>query len=194
MKMETYERAYYFGKEVKTVFAFLRFVALAAGKDGTRPMMMRRILVEDGCAIATDGRRLHFAKLPTSNTKVDGKMIETDLIEPGDYRIIVNSASAVAIGKLKDADQFPAYKKILPVAPVVKTIDYLGWPKTHRKFAFEFTKYCHDAGRYCAVSMDYLADLSGYHWDVKIRSMEDTMAIEFNSGDMSAIIMPMNID
>lgn len=80
----------------------LRAVCAALSKDATRPALTH-LLIEDNTAIATDGHRVHLAKL-------------ADVFQDGLYRVIKSTKSAfVALpsGDLTPSD-FPAYKRVIP--------------------------------------------------------------------------------
>lgn len=80
----------------------LRAVCAALGKDKNRPVIAY-LLIEDNHAVATDGHRLHIAKL-------------CDTIPDGVYQVVKSTKSAfVALpsGDLTPTD-FPSYKRAVP--------------------------------------------------------------------------------
>jgi len=192
--MKKYGCAYEFTDKTARTFYF---VSLGTCYDRTRPMYANRILIEDGKAIATDGKRLHIAVLPKQYKTVNGEKVETELIEPGDYQIIKASSKSVVLAKLTgDFITFCNYKKAIPNGIIEKSMHFIGFRKTHHLFYNEVSKLILFINN--GINVKYLADLKDYTWKVEVLKGEDKngrsgIPVTFTSAGLTAIIMPLNL-
>lgn len=182
--MKVFEKAYEFTGMAGNI---LKWVAAARStKDWSEKIEV--VHVEDGQAIATDGRRIHVAKLPT--VREPGKA-EYTILPDGDYRVLAETRKTITLG-LVEAVDFPDWKRAIPDGEVEKEVDfYVRDKKSVPIKAAELIVQCGAAG---AVNADFLKPLAGTSWVARIRKAKSEYsfkAVEFACGDLTAYIMPL---
>jgi hypothetical protein len=159
------------------LFSSIRFLAEAVSTDPTRPFM-RGIRVEiDGKAkilTATDGRRLHQLTVDSLD------------IEAGDYTVI--KKSDIATLTLAETVDFPDWRKVIPE----NTVDlYKGMFIDKR----EMEEPVYLLNRLdITMRLDFLGALNGLAWNVRQDVGGRSHAVIFESGDLKAVIMPLNAE
>jgi hypothetical protein len=169
------------------------FLAKALSDDETRPFM-QHIHIEmsekkEGAFLgaATDGRRLHIVD-PLSC--IDGLGLA-----PGEWRRLkADRCRRIAwIAKIaeKDAGQFPAWRRVIPTGEPAYTTQFNGLSLDRRRFdSCGLVKFIREFPEPTVINLTYLADLgTDDEWDVSYRG--NTKALVFESGNIKAVIMPM---
>lgn len=183
--MKVYEKAYEFKGSAAAVLGWVASARIA--KDDYRAMM-EVVHVEDGRAIATDGRRIHIAKLPTV---IDTDKTEKPILPDGDYRVIAETKKSIIVGLDVPVD-FPSWKAVIPSGEIQKEVDF--YIRDKSKINIRVAELIVQCGAPGAVNAEFLKSFIGYSWVVKIRKTESEYnfkAVQFTSGDMTAYIMPL---
>lgn len=93
-------------------FEKLSFVVLAICKDKAQNEGMHHVYADDDYIVCTDGARLHAVN-------------NEGLLEPGFYRLIKSTKTALDIVKVDDDNLlFPQYKRIIPDNPSFLSFKY----------------------------------------------------------------------
>ena len=182
--MKVYEKAYEF---TDTAGSVLKWVA-AARSVKVRRVNMECVHVEDGQAIATDGKRIHTAKLPAV---IDTDKTEKPILPDGDYRVIAETRKSISLGLIEPVD-YPNWKKVIPTGEIEREVDF--YIRDKSKINIRVAELIVQCGAPGAVNAEFLKSFIGYSWVVKIRKTESEYsfkAVQFTSGDMTAYIMPL---
>jgi hypothetical protein len=160
-----------------------RFISGAKSKDETRFFMSGIHIERAGgktLLIATDGRRIHIAK------------IDTVQIDPGDYEVKENTRDFMILYPM-DKIQFPNWRKILEGLETQKHIKIeMTASKNKEKFSRCLYQLFQATGT--AINIDYLEPLGALEtsWDVYFN--KKIKAHTFINDNLMAIIMPMTAE
>jgi hypothetical protein len=171
----------------------LEFLSKAIGNDETRPMFFN-IKIEPSetaegkfRAIASDGRRLHIVE-PLSCPDNIG-------IESGAWRFLRSTPKTAWIAEVKDAMDFPNYERVIPKGKSAFETNYhSGFMKgnsTGRTLA-DAVKFLNTFPNPTIINPAYLTDLGNETWRVSWN--EANKAVVFESGNLKAVIMPMQFE
>lgn len=173
----------------------LAWVARARSDDETRYFMAGVFIdVVDGesIAVATDGRRLHYAAIPE------------DTAEPGTYHYGVSGKDIVL--RLMEG-QFPNWQRIVPRDNVPIDLNYIAYPwrkgdtggedsvsagvaNLIRETGCNFNlQYLFDLGEKAGILYTIGMDINANFADNNNRN--NAKAVTFDANDRHAIIMPM---
>lgn len=201
--MKTYGQYYEFEDSSARI---LNWVCMAIGKIQWREALCM-LHIEDGQAIATDGSRLHMAKLPLVEVKEkdpdSGKMIVISngpILPDGDYHIVKANSKIVQLARIEQQKApFPTWRKVVPDDAPTSTKNWSSQDiKKLEKFTVSYAEYLNFAGRKHTCNLQFLSDLSfgSYSWTIEIRDTETRhpRMVVFTSGDMKAVIMPMYME
>ena len=183
--MKVYEKAYEFKGSAAAVLGWVASARIA--KDDYRAMM-EVVHVEDGQAIATDGRRIHIAKLPMVK---EPDKIEHPILPDGDYQVLAETKKSIALGRVESVG-YPNWKKVIPTGEIEREVDF--YIRDKSKINIMVAELIVQCGAPGAVNAEFLKSFIGYSWVVKIRKTESEYsfkAVQFTSGDMTAYIMPL---
>jgi hypothetical protein len=159
-----------------------RFISGAKSKDQTR-FFMSGVHVERAgnktVLIATDGRRLHIAKIDTTE------------VDEGDYQVKENTRDFMILYPHDTEIQFPNWRKIVESLETQKHMR-LDITETKNKAGFSQSLYQFFRATGSVVNIEYLEPLAGREWEVYFNKKEK--AHTFINGNLMAIIMPMTIE
>jgi hypothetical protein len=178
-------------------FAFkINFLAQAISDDETRPFLNYiRIEPETNggglVGVCTDGRHLHTTVFNSGSTDFWG-------LTPGFWRVLKTSPSSVWIARVDDKETggwvYPNWQKVIPSGNVKYKTTFEGFTFTrgHDCNHDGLSVFIHEFPEITGINLDHVHALgTGVVWEVEWRGSEKT--IKFTSGDMVAIIMPLNI-
>ncbi len=158
-------------KEVKG-FGF----ALKARNPKDKREALKRVFIDDGLVICTDGGRLHI--------------FATNLeIESGCYKVISQKASQIVLQK--DDCAFPDYKKVIPVPKWQSTIACNG--SHHSLFHEVYKNFADDI---LSFNTDYLHDAYMENSSVSLYKENRTWSplVMYDNDSRAAIIMPCKME
>jgi hypothetical protein len=156
-----------------------RFISGAKSKDETRFFMTGIHIEQTGgrtLLIATDGRRLHIAR------------IDTIQIEPGDYQVKENTRDFMILYPM-DKIQFPNWKKTINSLETQKHIK-IDLAESKNKAAFSRSLFQFFQATRTVINIEHIEPLTGREWDGYFHEKEK--AHTFLSENLMAIIMPMD--
>lgn len=156
----------------------LKFIYKAIGKDDDR-LFVTFCLVEKNKIISTNGSRLHIVKF------------EHDL-KPGLYNLDIGK-----IASILTLDDYPKEK----YANYERIVDQCSGHPSIGTFNFMCRNIYDNSSSICELILQtnkvfgfrYIKDLCGYEWEVSSDD-KNHLGVRFISGDLEAIIMPMNRD
>jgi hypothetical protein len=134
---------------------------------------LRRVLIDDGLVVCTDGSRLHI--------------FATNLeIESGCYKVITQKSSQIVLQK--DDCAYPDYKKVIPVPKWKSTISCHG--SHHSLFHEVYKNYADDVASY---NTDYLHDAYMDNSSVSLYKNERSLSplVMYDNDSRAAIVMPL---
>jgi hypothetical protein len=157
------------------------FLSKAISDDDTR-YFINFVYCEDNKLIATDGRRLHIIELGNNIWEFKDKKF---------YKFLKATTKLVWFAELaEDPGQFPNYKRVMPDTTEYKTINYLS---SKREFPQQFAKLIRALPVSMVINLDYIKVFpNSYDWICSFPN--DNRAIVFESGNIKAVIMPMERD
>jgi len=182
--MKVFEKAYEF---TDTAGSIIKWVASARSIKDWR-VMMEVVHVEDGQAIATDGKRIHIAKLPMVK---EPDKTEHPILPDGDYKVLAETKKSIALGLVEPVD-YPNWKAVIPTSDIEREVDF--YVRDKSRIFTRVAELIVQCGAAAAVNADFIKPFIGTSWVVRIRKAksEHTLAaVEFTSGDMTAYIMPL---
>lgn len=151
---------------------YLQFICRAVAVESGR-YALDRVLVADGCFVATDGVRMHIV-----NTKHD--------YEHGLYRIVENNDRVVVLLKAKVQGKFPEWRDVIPKHKDYFTVndnEYIDSLDTIAAFGL--------AQKGIASRLNNLHDAMGEHgvWDIYFGTPHEPIMCTY--GDKQALLMPV---
>jgi hypothetical protein len=171
----------------------ITFLSRAICKEEDRYFMWH-ILIEPSDAepgkfkgVATDGRRLHIVD-PLSAPDNIG-------LEAGNWRPLKRGGECSWIAQIKDfRGRFPDYRKVIPHDEPAFTFELPGIPRGDNMRNMPYlVKFFREFPDPTAINMNYINALDHYRaW--KVKWYGNNKAVLFESGNYTAVIMPMDYE
>lgn len=173
----------------------LRFISRAVSDDETR-YFMNFILIEPVDEtpaaklriVSTDGRRLHMVELDRNVEKLG--------LTAGTWIVAQSTTKAVKLARVADGEdvgQYPNYKKVLPIGEPVKVVKFYGFDiKKPDRTSSDLMYLLYSLPEPTAFDLRFISDLGITVW--RVEWYAKNMAVSFKSGNLHAVIMPMNLD
>jgi len=162
------------------LFHAVNWVAKATSTDETRRVLTFLFIAENKDIVATDGQRLHLARVDHS-------------FEPGFYRVL-KTGPTVWIDRQEDAIgivPYPDYTKVIPeMSPDTHAIS----PTGNQSYLFNLCVGVHGAGGGVVVNSDYLSDAvpnAARKYVVHISGTDAVSAVRIDHALGTAVVMPM---
>jgi hypothetical protein len=168
------------------LFRAVRFVCAAVSKDELRQQMLgvcvRRLkgMVK---LYATDGRRLHIAKIPCA----EGAFYEAFPQDETIMGVATNTATKIVFSGEIDGN-FPDYEKVIPDIEKAESA-YIGASLTDSAFTISFYGV--------KINTDYLLPLEGRKWTAYINAPHKPVLFAartegLEKAELTAVIMPLS--
>jgi hypothetical protein len=168
------------------LFGAARFVCAAVSKDKLRQRMLGVYVKRPAGFMelyATDGRRLHIAKIPCAG----GSFYEAFPPDETIMGIATNTATRIVFSGVIDGS-FPAFEKVMPD---IEKAESARIGKSLTDSAFELGFYG------VKINTDYLLPLEGHEWTAYINAPHKAVLFTLRNGglekaELTALIMPMS--
>jgi hypothetical protein len=116
-------------------------------------------------------------------------------IEAGAWRFLRSTPKTAWIAEVKDALDFPNYKRVIPEGEAAFEMNYhsgfINGKFTGKDFV-EAVRFINAFPHPTVINPAYLMDLGNETW--KVSWNEANKAVDFESGGLKAVIMPMDFE